>query len=199
MRRAQPAGPYHLGGWSFGGVVAVEMARQLRAAGEEVALLAILDTKPVATAGEAPEAAAPAEDADSGFARFLGRAFALEPARFAGLDDEAQLAVVLDEARRAGVVTGHFGADEARRLFRVWKANFRARRAYRARPWPGRALYLRARDSFARGGDEDHGWRRLVADLDVRLVPGTHETMLLGENATSLAELLRTALEGDRR
>ena len=40
VRRVQPLGPYHLGGWSMGGAVAYEMARQLAAAGEEVALVA---------------------------------------------------------------------------------------------------------------------------------------------------------------
>jgi amino acid adenylation domain-containing protein len=40
----QPQGPYYLGGWSFGGLVAFEMARQLQQAGYEVALLALLDT-----------------------------------------------------------------------------------------------------------------------------------------------------------
>src|SRR5690606_26216097 len=42
IRTAQPHGPYHLGGACFGGIVAFEMARQLREAGEEVALLAML-------------------------------------------------------------------------------------------------------------------------------------------------------------
>ena len=44
IREVQRTGPYHLGGWSFGGLVAFEMAQQLRRAGEEVALLAVLDT-----------------------------------------------------------------------------------------------------------------------------------------------------------
>jgi len=44
IRRVQPAGPYYVGGYSFGGRVAYVMAQQLRAAGEEVALLALLDT-----------------------------------------------------------------------------------------------------------------------------------------------------------
>src|SRR5262249_16383511 len=44
IRHAQPEGPYHLGGWSVGGVVALEMAQQLLAMGENVALLALLDT-----------------------------------------------------------------------------------------------------------------------------------------------------------
>ncbi|MEG4862976.1 MULTISPECIES: non-ribosomal peptide synthetase [unclassified Microcoleus] len=44
LRTVQPKGPYFLGGWSFGGLVAFEMAQQLLAAGDEVALLAVLDT-----------------------------------------------------------------------------------------------------------------------------------------------------------
>jgi amino acid adenylation domain-containing protein len=44
VRKAVPKGPYLLGGWSFGGLVAFEMARALRHTGEEVALLALLDS-----------------------------------------------------------------------------------------------------------------------------------------------------------
>ncbi|MEV6975754.1 amino acid adenylation domain-containing protein [Kitasatospora sp. NPDC093806] len=46
IREVQPSGPYHLLGWSFGGTVAHEVARQLQADGEEVALLAMLDSHP---------------------------------------------------------------------------------------------------------------------------------------------------------
>ncbi len=44
LRSVQPQGPYHLAGHSFGGLVAFEMAHQLHAAGQEVALLVILDS-----------------------------------------------------------------------------------------------------------------------------------------------------------
>ena len=46
IREVQPHGPYHLGGHSFGGIVALEMAHQLHAAGEDVDLLVILDSFP---------------------------------------------------------------------------------------------------------------------------------------------------------
>jgi len=46
VRELQPAGPYRLGGHSMGGIIALEMAQQLRAAGEEVELLAVLDSFP---------------------------------------------------------------------------------------------------------------------------------------------------------
>ncbi|MEU9115705.1 alpha/beta fold hydrolase, partial [Streptomyces sp. NPDC048483] len=48
MRSVQPTGPYHLLGWSVGGLLAQEMAVQLQRAGEEVAVLALLDSFPAA-------------------------------------------------------------------------------------------------------------------------------------------------------
>ncbi|MEV4372390.1 amino acid adenylation domain-containing protein [Nonomuraea sp. NPDC049637] len=46
LRLVRPRGPYHLLGWSTGGIIAQEMAVQLRLAGQEVALLAVLDAYP---------------------------------------------------------------------------------------------------------------------------------------------------------
>lgn len=46
IRSVQPEGPYYLGGLSFGGAVAFEMAQQLRAQGQEVGLVALFDTFP---------------------------------------------------------------------------------------------------------------------------------------------------------
>jgi amino acid adenylation domain-containing protein len=46
IRALQPEGPYHLGGYSLGGLIAFEMSRQLQADGQEVGLLALLDTYP---------------------------------------------------------------------------------------------------------------------------------------------------------
>ncbi len=44
IRGVQPQGPYLLGGWSMGGLIALEAARQLNAAGQTVALVAMFDT-----------------------------------------------------------------------------------------------------------------------------------------------------------
>ncbi|MFE7121177.1 thioesterase domain-containing protein, partial [Streptomyces sp. NPDC057654] len=46
IRTVQPSGPYHLIGWSFGGMVAHAIATRLQAAGEEVALLSVMDATP---------------------------------------------------------------------------------------------------------------------------------------------------------
>lgn len=44
IKRIQPAGPYHLAGWSYGGIVAYEIAQQLVAAGDEVRFLGMIET-----------------------------------------------------------------------------------------------------------------------------------------------------------
>jgi thioesterase domain-containing protein len=54
LREIQPQGPYQIAGHSFGGLVAFEMAHQLGAAGQEVALLAILDSFPPDPAEQPP-------------------------------------------------------------------------------------------------------------------------------------------------
>ncbi|HEX3528888.1 MAG TPA: amino acid adenylation domain-containing protein, partial [Thermoanaerobaculia bacterium] len=50
VRCVQPQGPYRLGGWSMGGLVAFAMARQLAAEGQAPELLALIDTLPPETA-----------------------------------------------------------------------------------------------------------------------------------------------------
>ncbi|WP_020123190.1 amino acid adenylation domain-containing protein [Streptomyces canus] len=59
IRRVAPHGPYHLLGWSAGGLIAHEIAVRLQAAGEQVGLLAVLDGYPLA---DLPAAMAPAPD-----------------------------------------------------------------------------------------------------------------------------------------
>ncbi|MFF4097622.1 amino acid adenylation domain-containing protein, partial [Streptomyces sp. NPDC001834] len=58
IRRVQPAGPYRLAGWSFGGLVAHAMANALQQAGEKVEFLALLDSYPSGggTAATVPQA-----------------------------------------------------------------------------------------------------------------------------------------------
>ena len=46
IRKIQPQGPYHLLGWSMGGIIGYEMARQLKLQGEDIGLLSILDAYP---------------------------------------------------------------------------------------------------------------------------------------------------------
>ncbi|MFV3116267.1 non-ribosomal peptide synthase/polyketide synthase [Gordonia amicalis] len=61
IRRVQPEGPYHLLGWSIGGIIAHAMATRLQAVGERVAYLGIMDTAPPGE-GETPAPEVVAEE-----------------------------------------------------------------------------------------------------------------------------------------
>ena len=70
IRAVQESGPYHLMGWSFGGVVAHEMAVQLRAQGQQVETLALLDSYPAH--GTAAPLPIEEEEVVAGLAEFFG-------------------------------------------------------------------------------------------------------------------------------
>ncbi|MFD8755757.1 amino acid adenylation domain-containing protein, partial [Kitasatospora sp. NPDC059577] len=89
IRAVRPDGPYHLLGWSFGAVVAQEMAVRLRAEGAEVGLLALLDGAPAARTATAPTVE-PADTLDE-----LLRSLGHDPADERGLES---LKAVLGDA-----------------------------------------------------------------------------------------------------
>ncbi|MEV0194592.1 amino acid adenylation domain-containing protein, partial [Kitasatospora purpeofusca] len=91
IRAVRPQGPYHLLGWSFGAVVAQEMAVQLRAAGQEVGLLALLDGLPAGPATAEPPAS---DDPVETLAELLA-SLGYDPADGRG---QAELTALLGEA-----------------------------------------------------------------------------------------------------
>src|SRR6202035_2313897 len=100
IQTVQPTGPYLLGGWSMGGVVAYEMAQQLRAQGQGVALLALLDGRiPM------PDDAFPEQNAEaiSLVERYFGISFGPMES-LAELPEDEQLAFMLEEAKSADLV-----------------------------------------------------------------------------------------------
>jgi thioesterase domain-containing protein len=139
VRAVQPSGPYRLGGWSFGGLVAFEMARQLATAGEETALLALFDPTPLAprpTAGGPDDLAALALLARdlgglAGRSIPLPLALASEPDGAGGADGDHGLDLLLASARKAGALPPDAGRAQMRRLARLYAAHLRAAERYR--------------------------------------------------------------------
>jgi thioesterase domain-containing protein len=187
VREAQPAGPYRIGGASMGGMVAFEMAHQLTAAGEEVELLTLMDTP---CGEQMPQR--PTADSEFVATVFLGRAVftrdELSPS--VGGPDEL-LAYAVAKAKTADPAGG-LDLDEARRLFYVLKANVAALFDSTPRPWPGRMLFFRAEQR--RPNDPlrpELPWIELArGGIEIRLVPGDHESMHASANVRSMAERL---------
>ncbi|RKG86206.1 condensation domain-containing protein, partial [Corallococcus terminator] len=166
LRAVQPKGPYRLGGWSMGGVVAYEMARQLQARGEAVELLALIDPSP------AKDDRVPF---DVGDASQVASLFEL---------DRGQLA-----APEAEGPQGHT-------LLQVFTHNLRALKHYRPGPFQGRVLLLQASEAPTSEGPRDEGWDALITGALVReTLPGNHYTLLRTPNVQALAKRLETALQ----
>ncbi|HSK79061.1 MAG TPA: non-ribosomal peptide synthase/polyketide synthase, partial [Thermoanaerobaculia bacterium] len=146
----EPEGPYLLGGFSLGGAVAYELAQRLRERGKEVSLLALIDTPaPGRLPGEEP----PPQEEDADFALqqivaelepAAGEALAAEAAKLSGLSPDERLHGVLAMAQAAGYLPSDLGAEQIRRLIRVYQINNASWWRYRPAPYPGRALLLRA-------------------------------------------------------
>jgi thioesterase domain-containing protein len=189
VRGVQERGPYHLGGWSFGGVVAYEMARQLDAAGERVATLALLDA---ATTDE--QELARKDDAEVLAELFRDLGVTAEGLRGPTADVPLErLLAVLEE--RGLLREQAVELARARRLLEVFKSHQRAFRGYRFRPYGGPATLFRASVAPETGDPVAEGWRRLVPGLEVVRVPGDHNTMVREPHAQTLAERLSAVLE----
>ena len=198
IRAVQPEGPYLLGGWSMGGVIAFEMTRQLHGQGQSVALLALLDSR-IPTP---EEKSAPSERAEmiADFAQDLGVPFerlGISRAEFAGLDSDEQLTFVLERAKEARLVPAYVDLALAEGLFKVYEADVRALYGYEARAQECRVQLFMAGER-AGGQDEDaaFGWGDLATQgVEVHRVGGDHYTMMRGPHVGTLAEELRAYLE----
>jgi amino acid adenylation domain-containing protein len=181
IRRFRPNGPYRLGGWSFGGVVAWEMARQLRAAGEDVDLLALLDTSPLTDETIAADPRDPAEvmmQTIGGYAGWM----AAERIRM----DEArhlpprEMAIAMIRQVADERLLPESRADLIIALTRVRSANLAAQATYDLRPYDGHLTYFRTEASAESEllGAAHEFWGSRAGSVTVVPVTGDHGTIL---------------------
>lgn len=196
VRKVQPIGPYHLAGGSMGGMIAYEMAQQLAAAGEQVALLGLIDTSSRYGRVVRDEARRP-----------LARWHRVRQ-RLQGLSVIAAVQKILGTLRarrqaanaRRKVATLRRRGEEVPHDLRyddLEAAHFRAYHEYVVAPYAGTAILFRAErqdDDF--DADAALGWDALVGHLDVFRIPGDHDVIV---EAPELAHSLRDAIEAARR
>ncbi|HYO70115.1 MAG TPA: amino acid adenylation domain-containing protein, partial [Archangium sp.] len=196
VREVQPEGPYLLGGWSMGGRVAYEMARQLEARGEQVALLAVIDARGSEEAAEAEAALEMlVEQGVFEFAEHLSRLSGLHPRAAEVLEqvDAVELKSVLEG--RANPLLEEGVAEEVRALWRMYARNRRASRNYEPKPYEGSLVLLRAAEG-PEGQEEDLGWGELVrGGVEVHEVPGDHFSLIAMPHVEHLAARLRELLK----
>ncbi|MCP4656600.1 MAG: non-ribosomal peptide synthetase, partial [bacterium] len=200
IRRTQPCGPYLIGGWSFGGQVALEVAQRLISAGEEVTLLAIFDQGP-----QVPER--PADYDDSALLRDIlppGFSLSAEELRRLGPIDR-QLEHLVEVGHRAGALPLGIGLPEAHSILKMLKVHTRASIDYQARPYPGRVTLYRAEEQHPDLVDDlTLGWNEYVlGGIEIIPVPGTHQTLMrepqVAVVAARLTECLNRARVGAKK
>jgi amino acid adenylation domain-containing protein len=198
IQTIQPDGPYFLGGWSFGGLVAFEMAQQLTQAGQQVELLAILDT--------------PAPCKKLSFYQSLK--FLLGTALWSTLPfllDYSALATKRLQSHNSWLFRGQWAAiarlmpeesqlqllneSAIRTLLPIVYANSQATYRYVPQPYPHQLTLFKATeqpDSLQH--EPTLNWNLLANNIQLHHVPGNHLSLLKQPHVQTLAQQLRQCL-----
>ncbi|MEQ8790735.1 MAG: amino acid adenylation domain-containing protein [Pirellulaceae bacterium] len=199
IRAAQPAGPYHLVGWSSGGVVGYEIARRLQDAGETIASVSLLDSRVMSSLEFDPddESRILATLADF-LDRFYGFRLGVAYDDLAKLDGDARLEYLLQQARRGGNLPLELDAADLRTFVDVARANLRLLHDYAPPAGDLPVTLFRAAEqtmeSAAEPGD-DFGWSAIVGEaLTITTVRGDHISMMTGAQVKELGAAIEASI-----
>jgi amino acid adenylation domain-containing protein len=191
IQTVQPHGPYFLTGYSFGGLVAFEMAQQLRAVGEEIGLLALLDSS-------APNLPNLRPSFTQSLGIHIGNLYQLTfkeqssyvldriAYRFNSKDQEDFLATSLYKLE-----------DLTPQLLNVLNCNIQAGENYTARKYSGRIVLFRCQvQDLEHYLHPEFGWPDLVdGRVDIHPIPGPHFRMLKEPRIQFLAAELKLCIQ----
>ncbi|MDV2992590.1 MAG: D-alanine--D-alanyl carrier protein ligase [Chroococcidiopsis sp. SAG 2025] len=223
LRQIQPHGPYQLGGWSFGGLVAYEMAQQLHQAGEQVSFLAILDTiAPISSnrvfwgdglkflLTTVPGSIYPfVRDYWSLIRDRLARSRNDSSDRLRTSNPISTMKKILTPRAWLSFLErttiSHLLPQSAvlrmldeltiHRLMKIFSANSRATLKYTPRPYPQAIALFRTTELQKKSHDPTLGWSQLSrSGVQVHYISGNHLTMLQKPHVRVLAEHLRRYL-----
>jgi amino acid adenylation domain-containing protein len=222
LRKVQPKGPYYLGGWSFGGWIAFEMAQQLEKSGDEVALLAVLDTlAPIKS--NIPDFGNGLKFLFTTVARYIW-SFFFDYLRLITAPSKNKIKSLIFRLPNFPKfiqwletnLFSHFLLGEAaivnlmpesrlrilneltiRPMLRVFYANNQAVINYVPQVYPKRITLLRtAVQSSIAEQDLSMGWNQLAVEkTEIHTIPGNHLTMLRKPHIQILAAQLKACIE----
>jgi thioesterase domain-containing protein len=190
IRRVQPCGPYYLGGFSGGGIVAFEMAHQLMAQGEVVGLIVFLDTwsPPYVNKTRLDRVLGMLKGVQSEGLPFVRRWVRRKTER-----------VLYRFLRQRGPPEGLSPEEAALGDGNIDASPYfvAAERAYQLQPLDVRVIMLRA---MLRGEDgyvpRDFGWTPYIKGrFDILDVPGWHEGMMVDPNPRMTSRYIRVAMD----
>jgi len=204
IRKVQPHGPYYLGGLSFGGAIAFEMAQQLHAQGEVAGLVALMDTNLPTWRSYIADRSALFDSRIYPFVSALERNFVT--IRKAGVGASLRQFtrsirpwLSRDEHRNRAEIPDGLADTEllSPTLERIWRANIAAADKYQPHMYPGRLTLFWATDwPTPSRNDARLRWADFAEDgLEVHRIPGSHGSFRFEPHVRVLAEKLDMCLK----
>jgi thioesterase domain-containing protein len=206
IRAVQARGPYRLAGWSFGGILAYEIAAQLIGADQDVEFLGLFDTSYVAGLSDPPlqPAGAPKDfkeqlflriESDSDWDENQRSAIGELKSTFATMD----FATFVEKCREKMLLRGLFAKFTATQMqhFMVRRYTFEvANIRYRAQPIPIPVHLFAAMDNHEAVDHPLRGWDTVLSEAQIRVTPvaGSHLSMWDDANAKRLGEAFSGAI-----
>ena len=191
IKRVQPAGPYFLGGASFGGLVALEMAQQLRLQGQDVALLILFDTQGPNANITDPENRQPS--LVERIKRYISVLRHLPPNRIA----RRIYSSFSYRFRYIRCLIYRISGKPIPHELRYWhleQINISAWKKYTPQYYDSIILLFRAYDHENSKYDPSHGWIGMSKSLEIIEIPGEHATFIeKREVGIKLSEKLNAA------
>ncbi|PSB49537.1 non-ribosomal peptide synthetase [Cyanosarcina cf. burmensis CCALA 770] len=201
IRTVQPEGPYHIGGWCYGGVVAFEMAQQLHQQEQAVDLLVVMDaiapeTKIQTTADDSAKFIIRIAES----AKYLfGMDVSISYQELLPLSPDDRFRLLMNRAN----ITSDAEIQQHLRGYKLFNAHVRALRDYVPQPYPKNMTLFRAREALVypfqsaefSSSDPLLGWgkytRRSIQAIDV---PGNHFSMFAEPYVKDLGKKLKSIL-----
>jgi thioesterase domain-containing protein len=190
LKTVAPVGPYQIGGWSLGGIVAYEVARQLLAAGDSVERLILLDTS-------IPKGASDLVAGDENPNAGLEYGLELTLEELAQLEPDEVLPFLWQHAKNLGVLDDDTPVEVVDRALQDLQHLFHHHvdviGQYTIEPLPAAVPVLLVRPHDVPMDvitSEDRGWSAIVSDLRVEFVAGHHHSMVQPPGVDEIASLL---------
>jgi thioesterase domain-containing protein len=194
IKVCQPTGPYCLGGSSFGGLVAFEMAQQLQTQGQTVALLAMIDTP---HPSQVPTGLK--EDVDILAYLLMVGDHHLETSleQIRQLTPDEQLQYFLERGKIANKILPQTSSTQQRAFLHLFKTNVETMLQYVPRPYGGRIIFFRAQeqDAFNPAHPERHWLDLVTGGVELHEIPGNHITMNYSPQVEVIAKRLQKYLQ----
>jgi thioesterase domain-containing protein/acyl carrier protein len=202
IQTIQASGPYYLGGWSMGGVIAFEMAQQLSSQGQTVALLSLIDSySPIllnSVNTEENYSESRLEDINESlniiysFVRDLMGMFnqqiPFSEDELSHLTSDELLALFLTWSKQIHILPPELGEQQIKNWFAVFQTNRQALFNYVPKTYLGKTIFFGAEDSALK----NPGWHGIINNLESQWISGDHYSLIKNP---ILAEKLNSYLQ----